>query len=131
MTTNRVGAFDPAILSRIHHAVNFGEPDSNQEERIWKMWLDRLHHQNLCDDYADLKDWVDDTVSDTRRPHLLSGREIRNIFIVAQILAEKEDGEVKITRAQVNSAYKYKKIFRHDTEKMRTEARALLADRKR
>ncbi|OKL58565.1 hypothetical protein UA08_06032 [Talaromyces atroroseus] len=124
-------AFDPAILSRIHHAVNFGEPDSNQEERIWKMWLDRLHRQGLCDDYADLKNWVDDTVSDTRRPHLLSGREIRNIFIVAQMLAEKEDGDIKITRAQVNSAYKYKKDFRHDTEKMRTEAKTLLADRKR
>ncbi|KUL90361.1 hypothetical protein ZTR_02051 [Talaromyces verruculosus] len=131
MTTNRVVAFDPAILSRIHHAVNFAEPDSNQEERIWKMWLDRLHCQGLCDDYADLKDWVDDTVSDTRRPHILSGREIRNIFIVAQMLAEKEDEDVKITRAQVNSAYRYKIIFRHDTEKMRTEAKALLADRKR
>lgn len=131
MTTNRMVAFDPAILSRIHHAVNFGEPDSNQEERIWNLWLDRLNSQGLCDDYRDLKDWVHDTMSDTRRPHLLSGREIRNIFIVAQMLAEKEDGDVKITRAQVNSAYKYRKIFRHDTEKIRTEAKTLLADRKR
>jgi ATP-dependent 26S proteasome regulatory subunit len=130
MTTNRVVAFDPAILSRIHHAVNFGEPDSNQEEKIWNMWLDRLHSQGLCDNYADLKDWVDDTVRETRRPHILSGREIRNIFIVAQMLAEKEDGDLKITRAQVNSAYKYKTMFRQDTEKMRTEAKALLADRK-
>lgn len=130
MTTNRAAAFDPAILSRIHHAVNFGEPDSNQEERIWKMWLDRLHNQGLCDDYADLKNWINDTVSDTRRPHFLSGREIRNIFIVAQMLAEKEDGDVKITRAQVHSAYRYKTNFRYDTEKMMAESKALMADRK-
>lgn len=31
MTTNRITTFDPAILSRVHHAVNFKELSKHKQ----------------------------------------------------------------------------------------------------
>ncbi|PKY00286.1 P-loop containing nucleoside triphosphate hydrolase protein [Aspergillus campestris IBT 28561] len=130
MTTNRVVAFDPAILSRIHHAVNFGEPNSDQEYRIWKLWIDRLHEQGLCDDSSDLRKWAKETTKASRR-YILSGREIRNVFIMAQMLVERPNSDLRIKREHLTAAYNYKKDFRTDTEHLRTQANQLLAAQKK
>ncbi|GAQ11473.1 hypothetical protein ALT_8794 [Aspergillus lentulus] len=130
MTTNRVVAFDPAILSRIHHAVNFGEPNSDQEYKIWKLWIERLDEQGLCDDSNDLHKWAKETKKASRR-HILSGREIRNVFIMAQMLAERPNRDLKINRTHLTAAYDYKMNFRIDTEHLRTQANQLLANQKK
>jgi ATP-dependent 26S proteasome regulatory subunit len=129
MTTNRVIAFDPAILSRIHHAVNFGEPNSDQEYKIWKLWIDRLDEQGLCDDSNDLHKWAKETKKAPRR-YILSGREIRNVFIMAQTLAERPNRDLRIKREHLTAAYDYKKIFRMDTENLRAQANLLHATQK-
>jgi len=128
MTTNRVVAFDPAILTRIHHSVNFGEPDVAQESAIWDIWLDRLKKKNLCAKPHELEDWVKETTGSRKRA-VLSGREIRNIFIVAQTLAGTEGQDVKIARHHLDAAYKYKNDFRKDTEHQRIQSKNLLAHR--
>jgi AAA+ superfamily predicted ATPase len=130
MTTNRVVAFDPAILSRIHHAVNFGEPNSEQEYKIWKLWINRLADQGLCDDSNDLQKWAKETKKESRR-YILSGREIRNVFIMAQMLAERPNSDLRIKREHLTAAYGYKRNFRIDTENLRTQANQLLATQKK
>jgi predicted ATPase with chaperone activity len=128
MTTNRMMAFDPAILSRIHHAVNFEETSSEQEKRIWNIWLDRLSRQKLCAKQSEIKDWIEQTTKQKRRV-VLSGREIRNVLIVAQTLADREGKSIKITRAHLDRAYKYKTDFFRETEKQKIESKQMMASK--
>lgn len=128
MTTNRVRAFDPAILTRIHHAVNFEETSQAQEKRIWEAWIDRLEDRNLSKDIDSIRKWVSNIVK-SRSRDILSGREIRNVFIQAQTMAAVEGKDINITENELNRAYEYRQNFRRDTNEQRVESNLMHARR--
>lgn len=108
MTTNRVRAFDPAVLSRIHHAVDFEEPNFEQELALWESWHERLKALGLCDGEKEILEWMRDTTKRKKR-NFLCGREVRNVVLVAQSLAEQEGStKIKITLKHLETAYDYK-----------------------
>ena len=119
MTTNRVQAFDPAILSRIHHAVNFLEPSKEHEARVWQLW--ERASQGRGESSRAIKHWVEGLIKNIKRVPL-SGREIRNVFMVAQALAEQDANSSGITESDLDRAYKYRNDFRKDTWSQRDQA---------
>lgn len=128
LTTNRVKAFDPAILSRIHHAVNFEETSPAQEKRIWKTWIDRLAEKGLSKDIESLESFVLG-ISKSRARGILSGREIRNVVIQAQTMAATDGKAINITRDVLNRAYEYRQNFKADTNEQRIESNSMHARR--
>lgn len=128
MTTNRIVAFDPAILSRIHHAVNFTQLTVDQQRKLWDIWVNKLNARGLCQNVDQIREWVESLKSKrTGGGYPLNGREIRNIVIVAQTLASKDSRHGKVTKGRLQTAYNMKVDFRRDTEKLRMAAEALLA----
>ena len=126
MTTNRVRAFDPAILSRIHHAVNFEETSQRQERKIWDSWVGRIEERALTREPDQIKQWVQ-TITSRKGRNVLSGREIRNVFIQAQTMAEEKGRDINVTRDHLDRAYEYRQSFRKFTEQQRWESKNLHA----
>ncbi len=50
MTTNHVCGFGPAILSRIHHALDFEGSTQKQEMDFWELWYERMECEKACVD---------------------------------------------------------------------------------
>ena len=124
MTTNRVRAFDPAILSRIHHAVDFEGSNQKQEMDLWDLWYKRMDREQGCVSGLEIKRWMEDTNRKKKRNYL-SGREIRNVILTAQILAEDKRKGIKIGLAELERAYHYKVNFLAETEGKINEAKAM------
>ncbi|KAI1878548.1 uncharacterized protein JN550_000730 [Neoarthrinium moseri] len=128
MTTNRVVAFDPAILSRIHYAVNFTKLNTDQQQRLWQGWLRRLDAISLCENSDEIRIWIENLKSKrTGGGYPLNGREIRNIVIVAQTMAFQDGKRSKLKVTHLQTAYNSKVNFRTDTEKLHIQAEQLLA----
>ncbi|KAH9834771.1 P-loop containing nucleoside triphosphate hydrolase protein [Rhodofomes roseus] len=81
LTTNRVKAFDPAFLSRIHVALRFRELSKEAKLKIWQAFLHKVHTGDLTDDE------LDNLVS-----REVNGRQIKNATRTAMSLA-KSRGE--------------------------------------
>ncbi|KAK5637701.1 hypothetical protein RRF57_013416 [Xylaria bambusicola] len=96
-TTNRVGTFDDAFMSRIHIFIAYDNLGPREKAKIWKQFFNRLS-----------EDRQDMTVTARAKRHVLkeenlteldwNGREIRNAFQTAVALAvyrfqQKEDKE--------------------------------------
>jgi len=127
MTTNRVKAFDPAILSRVHHAVNFEATTQQQEKKIWMNWIKLLQDRKLTKNMDEIMTWLKAILG--RKSRLtLSGREIRNVFIQAQAIAavEKEE-KINIKAKHLSRAYEYRQSFRRDTHDQLIESQYLHA----
>ncbi|MCO5596490.1 hypothetical protein L7F22_050553 [Adiantum nelumboides] len=73
LTTNRVTAFDDAILSRTTLAISYPALEETQRREIWKKLLQRAGIHNV--------------IYDALLHHELNGRQIRNIVHLAQLLA--------------------------------------------
>lgn len=132
MTTNRITTFDPAILSRVHHAVNFKELSKPKQADIWDMWLQIMSDKNLCEhgELEIIQGWVRDHWRKLKGGgYSLNGREIRNILIVAQTLAFRNGRDRKITLDIIQRVYESKVDFRQDTETMHNEATGLIASK--
>lgn len=77
LTTNRVGAFDDAFISRIHFQLRY--PDFNDESRrkVWQTFIDKLQRER--GDYIrlniDAKEYLD---GKELKAVEWNGREIRN-----------------------------------------------------
>ena len=121
MTTNRVMTFDVAMLSRCHYAINFKSLTLQQERDIWKSYIDQLNDRN-CHRKAEVEDWVRQI---TKKKTKLSGREIRNVFTVAQTLAQAEPNK-KIMKKHLERVYDRLIEFLDDMEKNKTTQQALL-----
>jgi len=76
LTTNRVGAFDDAILSRVH--IQMFYPDLNSEQRymLWKTFINKLEAEkpSMQVKYA-VKEYLR---SSEMKDFEMNGREIRN-----------------------------------------------------
>lgn len=128
MTTNRIVAFDPAILSRIHYAINFTQLTTEQQQELWNIWLEKLKEKRLCQNADEIMKAIKDFKSKREGfGYPLNGREIRNIVIVAQTMAFEDGLQGKVTDGSLRTAYRTKVDFRRDTEKLRVAAEGLLA----
>jgi ATP-dependent Clp protease ATP-binding subunit ClpA len=77
LTTNRVGTFDEAFMSRIHVVIAYDDLGDKERKTIWKQFFDKL-----------TKDRQDITITKRAKNYVLedsdmvnvgwNGREIRN-----------------------------------------------------
>lgn len=45
LTTNRIGAFDEAFISRVHVQLNYPDFDDEGRQRIWQTFMDKLERE--------------------------------------------------------------------------------------
>jgi SpoVK/Ycf46/Vps4 family AAA+-type ATPase len=78
LTTNRVGTFDEAFLSRITLAIYYPDFQDEEREKIWHNYFDKLEREAGDRFYVPegTKDYA--TESDAVRDLKWNGREIRN-----------------------------------------------------
>ncbi|KAL9085030.1 MAG: hypothetical protein Q9165_007771, partial [Trypethelium subeluteriae] len=98
LTTNRVGQFDEAIMSRIHVSIGYDELDDSARNKIWENLFRKLEesyagsqrvYEYIAYGYA--------TQSEDIKKLQWNGREIRNAFQTAVALAIFEAKEAKKT----------------------------------
>jgi SpoVK/Ycf46/Vps4 family AAA+-type ATPase len=77
LTTNRVGAFDDAFISRIHIQLYYPEFDDVSRRKVWKTFIDKLRRER--GDYIrlniDAREYLE---GKELRAVKWNGREIRN-----------------------------------------------------
>lgn len=95
LTTNRVGAFDDAILSRVHIQLFYPNLDASQRQKLWMTFLTKLEadRPSIQVKYA-VKEYLR---SSEMREFEMNGREIRN-------------GESKTTSPLLPRKYKNKEM---------------------
>ncbi|KAH6974935.1 hypothetical protein BKA56DRAFT_589801 [Ilyonectria sp. MPI-CAGE-AT-0026] len=102
LTTNRVGHFDEAFMSRIHVSIGYERLDENARSQIWEALFEKLKEDrqiggpNISYEY-DAKCFV--KKNDELKKLEWNGREIRNAFQTAVALAIF-DGKVARERAR-------------------------------
>ncbi|KAF4763282.1 hypothetical protein HAV15_001590 [Penicillium sp. str.  len=90
LTTNRVGSFDEAVMSRIHVQIGYDPLDEDSRKQIWDGYFKKLskNHNNDGQEIRcsyDAKEFV--RKSEDLRALRWNGREIRNAFQTAVALA--------------------------------------------
>ncbi|KAF2996783.1 hypothetical protein E8E14_005370 [Neopestalotiopsis sp. 37M] len=87
LTSNRVGTFDDAFISRIHIVIKYDNLGERERSKIWEQFFQKLENERK-DIFVDsaAKDYV---LEDSKmRTTQWNGREIRNAFQTAVSLAE-------------------------------------------
>ncbi|KAJ9142057.1 ATPase (AAA) domain protein [Pleurostoma richardsiae] len=116
LTTNRVGAFDDAFISRVHVQLYYPDFTDDQRQKVWQTFLDKLSRER--GDYMrismDAKDYV---YGSAMRALKWNGREIRNAFQTAVSLAEyeakkDEEGRVVLTDDHLRAVVELSKDFK-------------------
>lgn len=111
LTTNKVGKFDEAFVSRIHQAIEYPALDRPTTCSIWQVNLRKLKEKrsDVVFNEGDLLNYAGiawDTQMSRRRV-TWNGRQIRNAFQTAVALAEhsslleprdKESGKIELKR---------------------------------
>ncbi|GFF52757.1 ATP-dependent zinc metalloprotease FtsH [Aspergillus udagawae] len=81
LTTNRAGNIDPAFESRIHVSIVYPDLDINSRHHIWQQFLDRT---------AGTEKFSDEQL-ETLAGVSLNGRQIKNVFKTAHLLAWSQE----------------------------------------
>ncbi|KAH8894173.1 P-loop containing nucleoside triphosphate hydrolase protein [Thozetella sp. PMI_491] len=102
LTTNRVGTFDEAFISRLHIQLYYPEFTDTQREAVWRTFFRKL------EDDREMTMRIPQSTKDYVQSQELqglnwNGREIRNAFQVAVALAEAEGDKDKQGRVLVKS----------------------------
>jgi hypothetical protein len=122
MTTNRILTIDIAVQSRIHYAIRFGRLDKEQTKAVWETFQDQLNDTNSdSDERKAIRRWLENNLNDLVESGF-SGREIRNLFTTAQLLAFKRDNKVSLK--DITTVVKSTSVFRSDLQKYRDQAEA-------
>ena len=125
MTTNRLIVLDPAIISRIHYSINFENLDIDQENRLWERWVQRLEEKDILKIGWDPKGWLKESSKITMGNLLsMNGREIRNIWINAQLLSFGDAGTVKVGKDQLQSCFLARQRFLRESQALAMKAEA-------
>jgi ATP-dependent 26S proteasome regulatory subunit len=120
MTTNRVLTLDAAMVSRIHYAISLPPLNREQEDQIWKSYLQQLTTKN-CAEIGPIKTWAEKQTK--KSPSGLNGREIRNLFTAAQMLAVGDsEGNGKIHLTHMQRIFETMQGFRKDMNRLLIEA---------
>ncbi|EJT73888.1 hypothetical protein GGTG_07742 [Gaeumannomyces tritici R3-111a-1] len=88
LTTNRVGQFDDAFISRIHVVIHYDNLNKDDRDRIWNQFFDKLEDEKGQEIkiLRSARRYVLENPDITSVPW--NGREIRNAFQTAVALAE-------------------------------------------
>ncbi|KAK7424337.1 hypothetical protein QQX98_000605 [Neonectria punicea] len=102
LTTNRVGTFDEAFISRIHVQVHYPKFEDEERDRLWDAFFEKLEEdrETTMRITQSAKDYVQ---SKELRALEWNGREIRNAFQVAVALAEAHSQKDKEGRVLIKS----------------------------
>ncbi|KAH8883586.1 P-loop containing nucleoside triphosphate hydrolase protein [Thozetella sp. PMI_491] len=87
LTTNRVGHFDDAFISRIHVIIAYDNLGEKERRQIWKQFFQKLADERK-DIYIDSRAKRYVLEDPVMRSMNWNGREIRNAFQIAVTLAE-------------------------------------------
>ena len=126
LTTNRIVAFDTAVLSRVHHAVNFSVVRRPLEAQIWRLWFEKAQGLGIIRVSQDVEERIAHFEKDKKRSICLNGREIRNIFLMAQEL--NDDGSIE--QKDLKKLCDWKVNFREEMNKQVTHAENLLVGKR-
>lgn len=92
LTTNRIANCDTAFESRIHVSVPYPDLDESARRKVWVTFLQILRDtpQGAAIDIAD-----EDVTQLSKKD--VNGRQIKNIFNGARILAKEASGKLSMT----------------------------------
>ncbi|KAF9871018.1 ATPase [Colletotrichum karsti] len=98
LTTNRVGSFDDAFISRIHVQLYYPDFTDDERQKVWRTFIAKLARERgeTIRLTIDAKEYIEAT---QKHGIKWNGREIRNAFQTAVALAEydaEKDSEGKI-----------------------------------
>ncbi|KAI0551808.1 P-loop containing nucleoside triphosphate hydrolase protein [Xylaria curta] len=134
LTTNRVGSFDDAFISRIHIQLYYPDFDDDQRRQIWQTFIEKLTKER--GDYMrlniDAKDYIRGS---EMRALKWNGREIRNAFQTAVSLAEYDaekgdDGKIIITDEHLRAVVELSRDFKAYLNELHKGDEAKRAERK-
>ncbi|KAJ4982815.1 hypothetical protein SVAN01_11688 [Stagonosporopsis vannaccii] len=135
LTTNRVGSFDDAFLSRIHVQLYYPDFEETDRRRVWQTFIDKLLRER--GEYVrlniDAKEYLD---AKELRAVKWNGREIRNAFQTAVALAEYEavkdsEGKIMITDKHLRSVVEMSRDFKKYINDIHRGDEDLRAERRR
>ncbi|KAF5502790.1 ATPase family AAA domain-containing protein 3B [Colletotrichum aenigma] len=81
LTTNRVGTIDSAFMSRIHLALSYSPLTKEAKQHLWDVWIARA-----CG--GERPAWAADKLLKALASFDVSGRDIKNIALLAQAVAK-------------------------------------------
>ena len=90
MTTNRVNAIDPAFYSRIHITINYPNLDTETRKSVWSNFVNS-YKQPICIVDSDLNSLAE---------NVMNGRQIKNVFKIATLLASRVQGPLTMKHFQ-------------------------------
>ncbi|KAI0099050.1 P-loop containing nucleoside triphosphate hydrolase protein [Nemania sp. FL0031] len=134
LTTNRVGSFDDAFISRVHVQLYYPGFTDDQRLQIWETFTEKLERER--GDYMrlniDAKEYIR---GNEMRALALNGREIRNAFQTAVSLAEYdakkgEDGRIVITDEHLRAVVDLSRDFKTYLDELHQGNEAKRAERK-
>jgi hypothetical protein len=137
LTTNRVGSFDDAFISRIHVALHYKRLTDEYRAKIWEKNFNRVSKENLISVAPSAYFYV--TTDPDLRAVEWNGREIRNAFqtavALAQYQARKEEKEQVVLQADhLKRVVKMSKLFKDyidSTHKNQDEAKRAIIEERR
>lgn len=95
LTSNRVGTLDEAFRSRIQLALYYPNLNFEQREKIWGVFIERLHSLHEQMDYTKIWNSIPDLATYTT-----NGRQIRNIINTARQLARHRGQRLSVNHFQ-------------------------------
>ncbi|KAL4935273.1 hypothetical protein BDV06DRAFT_228982 [Aspergillus oleicola] len=93
LTTNRIGAFDMAMKSRIHLALSYTPPGRETRRGLWVQFLGSIPR-------GESEVYADEKTLEALIPSNLSGREISNTVNTARTIARFEHTPVQLRHIQ-------------------------------
>ncbi|KAH3910706.1 hypothetical protein HBH56_145150 [Parastagonospora nodorum] len=116
LTTNRIGTFDEAFLSRIT-AIYYDNFSDDDRKQIWGNYFEKLEMERGADIYVPMSTKEYATDSKDVRELLWNGREIRNAFQIAVNLAQAEgnknsDGKVTVKEKHIKVTVELSRDFK-------------------
>ncbi|KAF5500539.1 Lon protease [Colletotrichum siamense] len=116
LTTNRVGSFDDAFISRIHIQLYYPDFSDDERQRVWRTFIDKLGRERgeTIRLTMDAKEYIESTRMQALK---WNGREIRNAFQTAVALAEYEadkdsEGRIKVKDDHLKAVVDLSKDFK-------------------
>ncbi|KAL3421222.1 ATPase family AAA domain-containing protein 3B 1 [Phlyctema vagabunda] len=123
LTTNRIGHFDDAFTSRIHHKFRYPDFTDEDRKKIWKSFMDKLDKER--GGYIRLGIDAREYLESSKEIEQVkwNGREIRNGFQTAVALAEYDaekdaEGTIVIKVKHISSVVKMSIDFQDYLEEL-------------
>ncbi|KAK0610241.1 Replication factor C large subunit [Lasiodiplodia hormozganensis] len=116
LTTNRVGTFDEAFISRIHITIHYANFTDESRAEVWESFFRKL--QSEREGKVKILEETRDYVTEREVRELeWNGREIRNAFQIAVALAQVENdcdarGRIQIKRKHIRSTVNMSRNFK-------------------